>query len=204
MHFEFLLEEETSEKVLDNLMPKIITGEHTYRCIRFQGKMDLLKNLATELRGYARWITDDYRIIILLDRDRDDCLMLKNSLNKLAADAGLITKSSAQTSFYQVLNRIAIEEIEAWFFGDANAMRIAYPKLSGSFETKALYRNPDNIKDTWEAMERLLQRGGYFKTGLRKSEAASEISQHMQPLHNRSRSFQVFWEGITSCLQNEM
>ncbi len=175
-----------------------------YLQLTFQGKKDLLKNLAIELRGYSRWITDDYRIIILLDRDRDDCIELKNSLNKMATDAGLVTKSSSHKNVFQVVNRIAIEEIEAWFFGDANAMRIAYPKLSGNFETKALYRNPDNIKNTWEAMERLLQRSGYFKTGLRKSEAASEISQYMQPLHNRSRSFQVFWEGITSCLHNEM
>lgn len=202
MHFEFLLEEETSEKILDNLMPKIITGEHTYRCIRFQGKIDLLKNLSTELRGYSKWITDDYRIVVLLDRDRDNCIALKNSLNKIAADAGLITKSSARQNTFQVLNRIAIEEIEAWFFGDANAMRMAYPKLSGNFESKALYRNPDNIKNTWETMERLLQRSGYFKTGLRKTEAAFQISQYMQPLNNRSKSFQVFWEGITTCLQN--
>lgn len=202
MHFEFLLEEETSEKILDNLMPKIITGEHTYRCIRFQGKIDLLKNLSTELRGYSKWITDDYRFVVLLDRDRDNCIALKNSLNKIAADAGLITKSSARQNTFQVLNRIAIEEIEAWFFGDANAMRMAYPKLSGNFESKALYRNPDNIKNTWETMERLLQRSGYFKTGLRKTEAAFQISQYMQPLNNRSKSFQVFWEGITTCLQN--
>lgn len=202
MHFEFLLEEETSEKILDNLMSKIITGEHTYRCIRFQGKIDLLKNLATELRGYSKWITDDYRIVVLLDRDRDDCIALKNNLNKIATDAGLITKSSARQNTFQVLNRIAIEEIEAWFFGDANAMRMAYPNLSGNFESKALYRNPDNIKNTWETMERLLQRSGYFKTGLRKTEAAFEISQYMHPLNNRSKSFQIFWEGITFCLQS--
>lgn len=88
---------------------------------------------------------DDYRIVVLIDRDRDDCVELKNSLNKMAVAAGLITKSSSQNTFH-VLNRIAIEEIEAWFFGDANAMRIAYPKLSANFESKASYRNPDNIK----------------------------------------------------------
>ncbi len=204
MHFEFLLEEETSEKVLDNLMPKIVSGEHTYRCIRFQGKRDLLKNVPIELKGYSKWMPDDYRIVVLLDKDRDDCVELKNRLNKMAADAGLTTKSSAQQNPFNVLNRIAIEEIEAWFFGDANAMRTAYPKLPANFENVALYRNPDNIKNTWETMERLLQRSGYFKTGLRKTEAAFEISRYMQPLNNRSKSFQVFWEGITTCLQNKI
>jgi len=201
MHFEFLLEEETAEKVLDNLLPLIITGEHTYRCIRFQGKKDLLKNLPSELKGYARWIPDDYKIVVLLDRDRDDCIELKNKLNKMASDAKLITKSSVQNNSFNILNRITIEEIEAWFFGDADAMRNAYPRLSANFEKKAAYRNPDEIADTWEVMERLLKRSGYFETGLRKTEAAFEISKHMQPLNNRSRSFQVFWEGITTCLE---
>ena len=84
MHFEFLLEEESAERVLDNLLPKIIMGEHTYRCIRFQGKKDLLNKLPLELKGYARWIPIDYRIVVLVDRDRDDCIELKNSLNKIA------------------------------------------------------------------------------------------------------------------------
>ena len=201
MHFEFLLEEETSEKVLDNLMPKIITGEHTYRCIRFQGKKDLIKNLPNRLKAYKRWIPNNYRLIVLIDRDKDDCIELKKSLDKMAVNAGLIIKSDVQNNTFQVLNRIAIEEIESWFFGDADAMRLAYPKLSQKFESKANYRDPDNILNTWETMEKLLQRAGYFKTGLRKTEAAYEISQHMQPLNNRSKSFQVFWEGISVCLQ---
>ncbi len=202
MHFEFLLEEESVEKVLDNIMPLIITGEYTYRCIRYQGKKDLIKNLPKELKGYAKWIPADYKIIVLIDRDSEDCIALKNKLNKMAEDAGLTIKSSIQNNSFQVLNRIAIEEIEAWFFGDPDAMRLAYPKLSKTFENKAAYKNPDNIKATWESMERLLQRNGYFKTGLRKTEAAYEISKFMQPLKNRSKSFQVFWLGITNCIQN--
>src|ERR1035437_1809835 len=145
MHLEFLLEEETAEKILHNLLPLLITGEHTYKCIRFQGKTDLLKNLAIKLKGYSRWIPENYRIVVLLDRDRDDCVVLKNKLNQMAHDAGLITKSSSQDQRFQVLNRIAIEEIEAWFFGDADAMRLAYPKLSANFEKKSRYKYPDGI-----------------------------------------------------------
>ena len=200
MHFEFLLEEESAEKLLDNLLPEIITGEHTYRCIRFQGKMDLLKNLAIELKGYSNWIPKEYKIIVLVDRDREDCKLLKKELDKIATKAGLITKSNPKNGYFQIMNRIAVEELEAWFFGDAEAMRGAYPKLSASFENKSSYRDPDNIVNTWEAMERILQRNGYFKTGLRKTEAAYEISKNMQPLKNRSKSFQVFWQGITECL----
>jgi len=202
MHLEFLLEEVTAEKVLDNLLPLIITGEHTYRCIKFQGKADLLKNLAAELRGYSKWIPADFKIIVLLDRDKDNCTDLKTKLNQIAEHSGLVTKSNPNHNKFQVLNRIAIEEIEAWFLGDADAMRIAYPRLTANFEKKVAYRNPDEIAETWETMERILQRSGYFKTGLRKLEAAYEISKQMQPLRNRSKSFQVFWQGITACIQN--
>lgn len=201
MHFEFLLEEETAERVLDNLLPRLINGEHTYRCIRFQGKMDLLKCLPIELKGYSKWITDDYRIVVLVDRDKADCIALKKSLNKMAKAAGLVCKADAGRGSFSVLNRIAVEEIEAWFFGDPDAMRAAYPKLPRNFENKSKYRLPDVIANTWETMESLLQRSGYFRTGLRKTEAAIEISQNMEPLRNRSRSFHVFWQGISDCLK---
>lgn len=204
MHFEILVEEYSAEKMLDNLLPRIITGEHTYRIISYQGKKDMLLRLPVELKGYAKWITDDYKIVVLIDRDNVDCGALKKQLENFALQAGLSTKSYVEEpARFTVMNRIAIEELEAWFFGDADAVRTAYPHVSTSFERKASYRIPDNIKGgTWEALERILQTAGYFKTGLRKSEAAYEISKYMNPLSNRSRSFQVFWEGITACINN--
>ncbi|MCD4737106.1 MAG: DUF4276 family protein [Bacteroidales bacterium] len=98
---------------------------------------------------------------------------------------------------------ILVEEIESWFFGDADAVRKAYPRVSAIFERKTGYRNPDSIQGgTWEALERILKAAGYFKTGLRKTECANEISKYMEPLNNKSKSFQVFWDGLSYCLQN--
>lgn len=204
MHFEILVEEPSAEKTLDNLLPKIITGEHTYKIITFQGKNDLLLKLPAILRGYSKWINQDYRIIVLIDRDSSDCHELKNRLEKFAIDAGLTTKSSVQINApFNVLNRIAIEELEAWFFGDTQAMLQAYPRLPSKFSRNRNLRDPDNIQGgTWEALEKLLQRAGYYKTGLRKIETADKISQYMSPLHNRSRSFQIFWEGVSTCINN--
>ena len=46
-----------------------------------------------------------------------------------------------------------------------------------ALDTKSAYGDPDAIKGgTWEAMERELQRAGYFKSGLAKIEAARVIS----------------------------
>ena len=194
MHLEFLVEEQSAEIVLHNLLPKLVTNENTYNIISYQGKKDLMDKLKVELKGYKRWISDDFKIIILVDRDNQDCHLLKKELELSAQEADLVTKTSSHGALkYSVVNRIAIEELEAWFFGDPIAVKCAYPKVSSNFQNKARYRIPDDIKGgTWEALERILKAGGYFKSGLRKTEAASNISSFMEPLRNRSKSFQVF------------
>jgi hypothetical protein len=202
MHLEFLVEELSAEMALHNLLPKLVRGEHTYRIITFQGKKDLLVKLPGELRGYRKWIDNDFRIIVLVDRDGQDCHILKNQLEEISENAKLLTKSkSIKNSGFFVLNRIAVEELEAWFFGDHQAIKTAYPRVSQAFQNKAQYRNPDQISGgTWEALERILKAAGYFKYGLRKTEAAMNISEHMEPLRNRSKSFQVFWSGIAGII----
>jgi hypothetical protein len=105
-------------------------------------------------------------------------------------------------SRFQVLNRIAVEELEAWFFGDVQAVHRAYERVSPSLAAKAAYRDPDAIKGgTWEALERELQRAGYFKSGLPKIKVARAISANMVPSRNRSRSFQVFQSGLFETLK---
>ena len=75
-------------------------------------------------------------------------------------------------------------------FGDWLAVRAAYPKLEITVPQRAGFRDPDAIKGgTWEAMERVLQRKGYFKTGLRKMELAPAVAVEMDPARNRSASF---------------
>ena len=72
------------------------------------------------------------KIVVLIDEDREDCLKLKKQLEDIAISAGLIPKSSCQKyKSFQVLNRIVVEELEAWFFGDVQAIRQAYPKVLG-------------------------------------------------------------------------
>ena len=47
--------------------------------------------LPDRLRGYSRWLPNDARIVILVDRDDDDCLRLKRVMGQAAAEAGLCT-----------------------------------------------------------------------------------------------------------------
>jgi len=198
VNLEILVEEFSAEQALYSLLPRIVPGVD-FKVHSFRGKPDLLKQLPVRLKGYATWITQaNTAVVVLVDRDNDDCLALKADVEKMAAAAGLLTATTAPGSRgVHVLNRIAVEELEAWFFGDVPALRAAYPRIPVSLGKRANYRNPDSIGGgTWEALERVLQKGGYHRGGLAKATAATEIAQHMNVDVNRSRSFQVFRDGV--------
>lgn len=202
MHLEFLLEEPSAEAFLAGFLPRLLPETITWQLITFQGKADLLTNLESRLKGYRRWIPDDFRIMVLVDEDREDCKQLKNKLEQAALNAGFITKSRASGPF-MVLNRIAVEELEAWFLGDVEALRAAYPGVSANLGQQAKYRDPDAIAGgTWEALEKVLQRAGYFRGGLGKIELARTLAPYMQATRNRSSSFRCFVAGLAALYQS--
>ncbi len=184
------------EAALRVLLPRVL-GDLSFGVYPYQCKDDLLKRLPKRLQGYSSWLPDDYRVVVVVDCDDDDCRTLKQRLEQMANDAGLRSRSSAAGSSYQVVNRLAIEELEAWYFGDWDAVRAAYPRVPGTIPNRANYRDPDAIAGgTWEAFERVLKRAGYFQTGLRKIEAARAIAEHWQVEGNRSHSFRVFLDVL--------
>src|SRR5699024_9627140 len=154
-----------------------------FQIIRFRCKDDLMKNAPARLKGYAKWLPEDWRILVLVDRDKDDCHQLKARLENMATEVGFMTKTSvADGQPVHVVNRIAIEELEAWFFGDWEAVRAAYPRAPANQSGKRGFRDPDAIAGgTWERLEQVLKRAGYFRTGLRKLELARYVAAHMDP-----------------------
>ena len=196
-HIEVIVEEASTEAALRQLLPKIL-DDISFEVYAHQGKDELLKQLPNRLRGYSHFIPDDWRILVIVDRDDDDCKELKAELEQAAVDAAFETRSTRRNSKYVVLNRIAIEELEAWYFGDWPAVLEVFPRLSTTVPQQAKYRNPDGILGgTWEAFERLCQKAGYYKNGLRKIDAATTIASRMVPTRNRSRSFQVLRDALT-------
>ena len=195
---EVLVEEQSAEKALESLLPKIL-GPDTQFAIRvFQGKADLLAKLPSRLAGYSTWVRDaNTRIVVLLDRDDDDCLELKKRLETMAVDGGFVTPSTAHDgNAATLLLRIAVEELEAWFLGDVPALRAAYPRVPRSLGERAGLRDPDAVAGTWEALERVLKRHGYQVTGLRKVETARAVASAMNVEDNRSASFATFRDGL--------
>ena len=205
MYIKFFLEEPSAEEALKHLIPKILEKDVSYEFHTFQGRDEMLKELPQRLKG-EQGIPDNWRIVVLIDEDRRDCHELKAFLETAAHDAGFTTKSSeAPDEDYQVVNRIAIEELEAWFFGDIEALHAAYPRISRNLHAKAKYRNPDAIRGgTYEALEHLLIQKNYYKGRIHKPTVAQNIAQHMEPRWNRSKSFQVFVEGLIACVGEEL
>lgn len=199
-HIEFLVEELSAEEALKILIPKILGQRVSFSVHSYGGKQNLLEKLPGRLLGYKHWLPDDWKIVVLIDADDDDCRTLKATLEKFASDAGLKTKSNRGAgSQFQVLNRLAIEELEAWFFGDVPALHAAYHRINVNLGKKAKFRKPDSISGgTWESLERELQKVGYYPGGYLKIRGAREIAAHMVPQINHSKSFQVFRDGLLS------
>ena len=189
------------EVFLQSCLDRMLPPDCSFRIHTFRGKCALLRNIHHRLQGYRRWRPPNTRIVIVIDRDSDDCHQLKKRLENAASLSGLQTRTQAEDNSWQVVNRIAIEELEAWYFGDWEAVRCAFPRVPENIPRKARYRDPDAIQGgTWEAFERLLKRGGYFKTGLRKVEAARAIAGYIEPTRTTSRSFANFFRAISEVI----
>lgn len=197
MRVEFFLEEPSAAEPISALAPQLLRPGVGYRCHVFNGKPNLLRHLPARLRG-LRSIPADWRIVVLVDEDREDCIELKRRLEQIARDAGFGSPATSPAHGpFVVLNRIAVEELEAWYFGDPEAIQAAYPRFRRHHARKADLVNPDACTGgTWEAFERTLQKAGYYTTGLPKKEAARRMGAEMLVPRNRSPSFRTFVAGL--------
>ena len=184
------------EAFLASLLPHIL-DDCEFQIVHFQGKDHLMANLRDRLHAYSGWLPDDWRFVVLVDRDNDDCRALKKRLEDAAAESGLLSRTRSDGACRQIVNRVAVEELEAWYFGDRQAVRSAYPKVPATIPRRTRYRCPDAIRGgTWEAFERVMQAHGYFPSGLNKIEATRDIAPHVDPARNRSPSFAAFRDAL--------
>ena len=200
-HLVFFVEDQSSEAFLRSLLPRVVPDQCGFEIHSFQGKSDLLGKLEARLRAYATWLPDGWRLVVLLDRDEEDCRVLKQRLEAISQRVRLRSKTRASTTAWQIVNRLAIEELEAWYFSDWLAVRDAFPRVSANIPAKQAFRDSDGIAGgTWEAFERVMQRNGYFASGLRKVELARTIGQRFDPAKSSSRSFKHFHEAVLEAL----
>lgn len=209
MHIEFLVEDSSGARLLQHLVPKLT--EHggtsiTYRIHSYKGigkipsndsfsttdarKRILLNRLPAILKGYAKTPGID-AIVVLVDSDRKDCSRFLKELQSIASMSG----------HPNTLFRIAIEEVEAWYLGDHEAIKAAYGKarlhlLKGY--------DQDSVCGTWELLADIvhpggsaaIKRRGWPLPGQLKHEWAENIGPFLCEDRNVSPSFKKFCEGV--------
>ena len=212
MHFEILVEDQSGKRMLDILTSKIIGDKHTFKVHAYQGIGRIPKNLTSStnarnrllldqlprlLRGYGNTFASypaNYPAAVILVCDLDDkCLKLFRE--------ELFTILNACNPKPETRFCIAIEEGEAWLFGDLPAIKVAYPNAKDNVLN--CYTN-DSICGTWELLAdavfqggaNRLKKEGWRSVGREKSTWAERIASHMNVETNKSPSFRYFRQKI--------
>ncbi len=196
---EVLVEEPSAEAALRQLLPKLVPVTVRWKIVNFKSKPELLKRLEARLRAYRVRVEqgEDVRILVLVDRHDDDCLVLKRELATAAARAGLSTRSRpGGDGRFRVVNRVVVEELESWFLGDPAAVRAAFPSLPAANPGSAPFRSPE--RGGWKALHRYLRKNGIYRGRYPKIDAARRIAPKMDVTANRSVSFQQFRAGLAA------
>lgn len=209
MHIEVLVEDSSGAKLVETLLPALIGsyGEpHTWRVHAYKGigrlppnlaaggdpaKRALLNQLPRLLSGYAKTPGID-AVVVVLDNDERDWKVFLGELKALLAKCD----PAPNTLF-----RLAIEEMEAWYLGDRQAILAAYPKAK--IAVLDSYKQ-DSICGTWERLadavypggSAAIRKAGWPLPGQVKHQWADAIARHMNVEENKSPSFAKFRNGI--------
>ncbi|MCL2856774.1 MAG: DUF4276 family protein [Oscillospiraceae bacterium] len=177
MKLVFLLEEPSMKYLLDELLHKLLPEDIVYQTIPHNGKSALRKSLPKKLRGWNE--PGDVRFIVIHDQDRKDCIELKKQLVELCDNYNR-----------KVLIRIVCQELEAWYFGDIEALAKAYGKDKiNAISNKRQFQNPDSIPNPKEVLNKLLPEHQQII-------GAKRVAPYMNVNKNTSPSFNCFVNGV--------
>lgn len=214
MHFQILVDDQSGKAMLDTLVPKIIGDRHTFDVKAYKGigripqkltkpadasKRILLDNLPRLLAGYGKsWPVGYGAVVVVCDLD-DKCL--KSFRAELQAILSVCRPAPV------VRFCIAIEEGEAWFLGDIQAIKSAYPGAKSVLLDGYV---PDSICGTWERLADAISKGGskrlaeqgWQTVGAEKSAWARHITPNMDVANNRSPSFNYFRNKLIALAEN--
>jgi hypothetical protein len=214
MHFEILIEDISGKTALEILIPKIISNKNTFNIHAYKGigripqglkpssdpkRRILLDQIPKLIQGYGNTFAGyppNYPSVLIIICDLDDrCL---SDFRKELLDC--VDKCAVKPETYFC---IAIEEGEAWYLGDINAIKTAYPGAKDTVLNSYIY---DDVCGTWEKLADAVFSGGFQSlaklgwqaVGKEKMAWASSISPHMNVDINQSPSFCYFREKLRS------
>ncbi|MDA3168938.1 DUF4276 family protein [Pseudomonas aeruginosa] len=209
MHIEILVEDASGEKLLEAVLPKLLGEQgnpHTWRVHSYKGigripknlkpgtdanKRILLDRLPSALRGYGKTPGID-AVVVVVDSDQRNCAEFLAELKVLVAACN----PAPNTMF-----RLAIEEVEAWYLGDQQALQAAYPRVRVDVLGRYVQ---DSVCDTWELLadaihpggSAAIKKAGWPLPGQIKCEWAEKIGPLLEPNRNVSPSFGKLRDGL--------
>lgn len=179
----FLLEEPSAKAMLESLLPRMLQEDIRFRCIPFEGKQDLEKQLTRRIRAYQN---ERARFIVLRDQDsHPDCTAVKQGLLDLCERSG---------KFARCLVRIACRELETFYLADLQAVEQAL-EIDGltRHQNSRKFRSPDGLGSPSREFK-TLTRNRYEKVA-----GSREIGKHLQLDNARSTSFRNLIAAIRRC-----
>lgn len=183
----FLLEELSAKAMLESLLPRMLDQNISVRCIPFEGKQDLEKQLTRKIRAYQN---QEARFIVLRDQDNHpDCLAVKHKLLDLCANSGRAG---------QCIVRIACKELETFYLADLQAVEHAL-QINGLVRQQHTkkFRVPDSLGSPSAELKKLTQQRYEKVAGSR------EIGKHLNLDNDRSPSFRNLIDAIRR-MENEL
>ena len=161
---------------LEQLLPRVLPDVEV-RLVPHEGKSDLERSIPRKLRA---WRTPDTRFVVVRDQDSGDCKAIKRRLGDLCAEG----------QRPDTLVRIACHELESWFLGELQAVSDAFDAPAvAKLQVSAKYKEPDHLGSPSKELQKLVP--SYQKTS-----GARRVGEHFDPQRCRSRSFQVFLDGV--------
>ncbi len=181
---EILVEELSMKEFLQIVLPKYLHTpwmlNENYFIRSFEGKNDLQKNIPNKIKVLSNKFQEPVGIVILRDQDNSDCRIIKSNLLRLCKENGNCPR----------LVRIVCRELEAWYFGEFEAIAKAYPNFKiNNYINKSKYRNPDTINASYE-LKRILP-------DFQKVRSAKKNAPYISVENNKSKSFHQTIKGIS-------
>lgn len=185
-----LTEEESARPVIEALFATISEGlTVSCRVITHQGKDDLLKAITKTVPSLSR--IPNTSILVLHDQDQNDCRILKAKIVHLM-------EQHCQCH-YKI--RIVCQELEAWYFGDIEAIKLCYEVINQQQLTSRTKRkNVDEIVNPSHELLKYIREYHKLKT-LPKVQMAKRVAVHLNVDRNTSTSFKMTTNAILELLQ---
>ena len=177
----------SAKAMLESLLPRVLNHETTFRCIPFEGKQDLEKQLARKIRAYQN---NKARFIVLRDQDsHPDCRTLKSRLLALCEQSGKAA---------QCLVRIACKELETFYLADLQAVEQAL-EVHGLVrqQQRKKFRAPDALGSPSRELKSLTA------NRYEKIAGSRVIGHHLSLDNDRSPSFSNLVAAIRR-MENEL